>query len=100
MFLKDNAVISIMKNSIMFLRICFLFPSSEEIKNPGRNVFIKFTVMFLVSSYFPIGIILNLIKNIKSKLNNLKYQTNFNTSITPLSKCKNILKYYLTSRRI
>lgn len=72
MDLKDDGEIVVMKNSIMFLRLFFLFPSKEEIGNPEKNVFFKFTMMNIIASYFPMGIILHLVKNIRSKFK-LKY---------------------------
>lgn len=67
MDLQENENIVVMKNSIMLLRLTFLFPSDEEIKDPESNVFRKFRTMIIIGSYFPIGVILHVIKNIKSK---------------------------------
>lgn len=67
MDLKDDEEIVIMGNSIMFLRLFFLFPSKEDIENPERNVFFKFTMMNILASYFPLGIFFHLFKNIRSK---------------------------------
>lgn len=59
--------IEVMRNSIKFLRICSIFPTEYEINHPEKNVHIRYTMMNIVGSYFPIGIILHLINNIKSK---------------------------------
>lgn len=67
MDLKDNTNIAVNKNSIMFLRICFLFPNKEEIENPEKNVFIKFAFLNMLASYYPIGVILHLVINLRSK---------------------------------
>lgn len=56
-----------MKNTIMFLRICFIFPNREEINQPEKNVFIKFTIIYIIGIYFPIGIALHVLMNIRSK---------------------------------
>lgn len=68
MDLKENTEIVVMRNSITFLRICFLFPSKEEIENPTKNAFIKFMIMNMLASWYPLGIILHLVINIISKL--------------------------------
>lgn len=59
--------IQVMRNSMKFLRICYLFPTEYEINDPEKNVYIRYTMMNVVGSYFPIGIMLHLINNIKSK---------------------------------
>lgn len=59
--------IAIMKKTIMFLRICFIFPSKEEMNNPGNNVFIKFMIIYTIGIYLPIGIALHFIMNVRSK---------------------------------
>lgn len=63
----DIKDILVMKNSIKFLRISFIFPDKEEINQPKKNVFIKFTIMYMIGIYFPIGIVLHMINGIKSK---------------------------------
>lgn len=67
MDLREDSEIVVMKNSIRLLRLFFLFPNEEELKDPKKNVYIKFIIMNIIGSYFPIGIILHLIVNIKSK---------------------------------
>lgn len=67
MDLKENPEIVVMRNSIKFLRICFIFPSEEEVENPEKNVFIKFTIMNILGSFYPLGVIFHLVINIKSK---------------------------------
>lgn len=59
--------IAVLKNTITFLRICFIFPNKEEINQPEKNVFIKYTLMNVIGIYFPIGIAMHLIVNIASK---------------------------------
>lgn len=64
---KENPDIVVMRNSITFLRICFLFPSKAELENPEKNVFTKFTIMYILASFYPLGVVLHLVINIKSK---------------------------------
>lgn len=63
----DENDIIVMKYSIMFLRICFIFPSKREINQPEKYFFMKFTIIYIIAIYFPIGILLHMMTNIKSK---------------------------------
>lgn len=67
MDLKENSEIIVMKKSIMFMRICFIFPSDEEIAHPEKNVFIKFTMLNILASFYPVGVFWHMVLNIKSK---------------------------------
>lgn len=67
MDLKENSEIIVMKKSIMFMRICLIFPSEEEIAHPEKNVFIKFTMMNILASLYPVGVFWHMVINIKSK---------------------------------
>lgn len=67
MNIENIKKLAVMKNTIMFLRICFIFPNKEEINQPEKNVFIKFSIIYIIGIYFPIGIALHVIFNIKSK---------------------------------
>lgn len=59
--------ISVMKNSIMFLRMLYVFPNEKDMNQPNKNVSLKYTCIIIVGCYIPIGIMLHLINNIKSK---------------------------------
>lgn len=67
MNLKSNEGIAVLRNTIMLLRISYLFPSKDEVNHPEKNVHIKFTLLTIFGSYFPIGILIHLIVNIKRK---------------------------------
>lgn len=66
--IEDSKEIVIMKSSRRFLGISYIFPGKEEINQHVKNVFIKFTLMYIIGIYYAIGVALHLIKNLKSKL--------------------------------
>lgn len=67
MDLKESVNIVVMRKSLMFLRMCFLFPSEKEIASPEKNVFIKFTILNILASFYPAGVFLHMVINIESK---------------------------------
>lgn len=52
--------IIVLKNSLKVLRLCYLFPSKEEIENPEMNIYIKYILLNLAIVYLPVGTILHL----------------------------------------
>lgn len=59
--------IAVLKNTIMFLRILLIFPSKEDINHPEKNIFMKYTILSIIGTFFPIGIAIHLITNMTSK---------------------------------
>lgn len=59
--------IAVMRRTIMFLRLSFIFPNDQEINQPDKNLFIKYTTLYLMGLCFPIGVLVHLLKKLKSK---------------------------------
>uniref|UniRef100_A0A310SA13 Odorant receptor n=1 Tax=Chrysomela lapponica TaxID=153811 RepID=A0A310SA13_CHRLA len=57
--------IKVMKNSLNFLRIPYLFPKSEDIDNPKKNLYIRFCLLYLTTYYVPLGAAFHLAMTIK-----------------------------------
>lgn len=74
MAVEEIKDIVVMRRSIMFLRMCFIFPNKEEINQPNKH-FIKFSIMYILGIYFPIGIALHMMKNINSKLTRVVFHS-------------------------
>lgn len=59
--------IVVMKTTIKFLRICYLFPNDEEINQPEKNVFVKYTILTIIGALYPVGIAIHLLLKLRSK---------------------------------
>nr|XP_023030161.1 odorant receptor 4-like isoform X1 [Leptinotarsa decemlineata] len=58
--------IVVLKNSMYFLRIPFLFPRESEINDPKKNVYIKFILLSMTTIYLSLGAAIHLVVNIRS----------------------------------
>lgn len=59
--------LAVLKNTLRFLRICYLFPPENEINNPNYNVYKGYMGLCLITSYLPLGNIIHMVLNLKRK---------------------------------
>lgn len=62
--------------TVMFLRWLRVFPTEEEIKYSRKKILSKYGLITLVGFYFPIGMVLNLIKKVNSEFLGNTYSYN------------------------
>lgn len=59
--------LAVLKNTLNFLRIFYLFPPEKEINNPNYNVYKGYVGLCLITSHLPFGNITHLLLNLKSE---------------------------------